>query len=388
MNIQQYETPTGKTGWKTNTYLGIDSITGNEVYAKIKRKTKKEVKDELKRQEQEFISNGYTKRKKTTVKTGNELIDLWLATYIDTVNKKTYKTACYSIDKYIRPLIGDIRLEKLSVPLMQEKINKLLKMEGRTNYNPITARIKEILKYGTTLEVIVHNPMDKVHISRTKTVQVEEKKIKHYNKEQTKRIIKTLDGISIDDNYREFMHATYLCLLLHTGIRPSEGLAIDWSDINFNKKTISITKTITNSGKDIGAPKTKASIRVVEIDDKIISVLDKWRKVQIAKCIEIGLKRPDMLFYDLVKQTHYRDNAIRDYHEDVFCVKHNISYKGLHCFRHTYATMWVNSGGDWKALQEQLGHSNISMTMNTYAHAEKENKRASQEGMVLYLKNA
>lgn len=72
-----------------------------------------------------------------------------------------------------------------------------------------------------------------------------------------------------------------------------------------------------------------------------------------------------------------------------FCKNTGIPYlNGLHCFRHTHATMYVNAGVDYRMLQERLGHEDISMTMNVYAKALPENKRTALDNVVAFMKEA
>ena len=74
------------------------------------------------------------------------------------------------------------------------------------------------------------------------------------------------------------------------------------------------------------------------------------------------------------------------YRYKTFCEIHGILYLGgLHCFRHTHATMYVASGGDYKTLQKRLGHEDITMTMNLYANALPEVEREALDTMVSFI---
>ena len=150
-----------------------------------------------------------------------------------------------------------------------------------------------------------------------------------------------------------------------------------------------ITKTISNKNKNIEPPKTKCSIRTIELDDGTIKTLKQWRKMQLTKCWELGSnKQPKIIFYSIAKGTYYQYCNMLRMHMD-FCENTNIPYLGgLHCFRHTHATMYVNAGVDYKILQERLGHEDISMTMNVYAKALPENKRTALDNVVTFMKEA
>ena len=295
------------------------------------------------------------------------------------------------LDKYVRPLIGDCKLDKLSPSLMQTKINQFLKeVTGkRQTYKFILSMIKRILKYGVALDLLTFNPMDKVIVQPVKSTIHKEKQIKYYEKDQVNQILIELDRLLAGGAWGDTVYATYIKLLLFTGARASEILALEWADIDFTNQNMRINKTLSNNGKNVELPKTKGSIRTIEIDSGTIKTLKQWRKIQLTKCWELGInQQPKIIFYNISKHDYYHyKNMLRIHIE--FCENTNIPYLGgLHCFRHTHATMYINAGVDYKMLQERLGHEDISMTMNVYARALSENKKSALDNVVAFMKEA
>lgn len=145
-------------------------------------------------------------------------------------------------------------------------------------------------------------------------------------------------------------------LLFWTGLRIGEARALKIDDIDFNNKTISVTKSYTNlSGKSIiTTPKTKGSIRVIKIDDVLLSEIKDY--IDKAKYIL------DDNFIFRFNKASYRYNF------------KNATIKVLgrelrvHDLRHSHASFLINNGVDILLISKRLGHSNTAMTLNVYSH--------------------
>lgn len=163
---------------------------------------------------------------------------------------------------------------------------------------------------------------------------------------------------SEDIHYSEIM-----LLSMFTGIRAGECCALKVEDIDFVEHTISVSKTVTrgtNGRTEIGDTKTYASTRTVFVNDEIIDFL--------SDCV--GEKINGLIFKSrngklvTTNQVNYSySNALRDYG----IIDDSIYGKvDLHSLRHTFATRCIESGMPAKVLQKILGHTDISITLNTY----------------------
>ena len=145
-------------------------------------------------------------------------------------------------------------------------------------------------------------------------------------------------------------------LLFWTGLRIGEARALKINDIDFNNKTISVTKSYTNlSGKSIiTTPKTKGSIRVIKIDDVLLSEIKDY--IDKAKYIL------DNNFIFRFNKASYRYNfknaTIKVLGRDL----------RVHDLRHSHASFLINNGVDILLISKRLGHSNTAMTLNVYSH--------------------
>ena len=392
MKIEQYETKTGDKGYiLKGAFIGTDKLTGKQVRTTIRGKSKKEVERKLNLKKREFEDNGYTKEVKCDIKNGSELIDNWLEYYKDSgIRDATFYQISVQINKHIRPLIGDIKLDNITPKLMSIKVNQFKKniKNELKGYDNMLSRMKTILQYGVEQEFLKSNPMANIKTGKDKkdrSVDKKEKELKYYNKEQIDQIRNSLQSYPESGSIHDMAFVTYIQILLFTGARASEILALTWSDIDFNNKTMNIDKTLSNQGKITETPKTDAGIRTIELNTMTTSVLKKWRGLLFENCLKFGITRPSMIFYNISKDTNYSYRHFLDKYR-TFCKKNGLPYlRGLHAFRHTYATMHVASGEDYKTLQEILGHEKIAMTMDRYAKALPENKRKATENAIKFM---
>ena len=128
------------------------------------------------------------------------------------------------------------------------------------------------------------------------------------------------------------------------------------------KTTISITKTI-NRYNETNSPKSKSGIRDIEIDKATILMLKQYKKRQQVQSWQ--LERSETVVFSVFTERYVETNALRKRLKKHFKAA-GVSDIGFHGFRHTHATIMLYSGIEPKDLQYRLGHSNISMTLDTY----------------------
>lgn len=152
-------------------------------------------------------------------------------------------------------------------------------------------------------------------------------------------------------------------LILETGLRIGEGIALKWDDILWRRKAISINKTmirIANRRMMLvqNGAKSKTSNRVIPLSETAYRLLSEMYEQAEDKRGYIFVDRyGEPLSYESVRyQIHFA------------CVKAGVPYLGMHAFRHTFATNCYDRGCDVKILSKLLGHSDVAITYNTYIH--------------------
>lgn len=371
MNITEYKKKNGATVYRASVYLGVDKLTGKKARTTVTANTKKGVKIKAREAVNAFVANGYSVKEKPTITTYRELVALWWESYKNTIKPNSQQSMEGIVRLHILPVFGDYKLEKLTTPIIQQQVNKWADKANKgekgayANYSFLNNINRRILQYGVTMQVIQHNPARDVIIPRKQ--QNKEHKVKFFNNQELKQFLDYLDNLDLS-SYEDFFDYVLYKTLLASGCRIGEALALEWSDIDLKKGIISISKTL-NRYQETNTPKSKAGLREVDIDTATVSLLKEYKKRQQIQAWQLGRSESIVFTPFTTKyayacllrkrlQGHFKTAGVPD-----------ISFHG---FRHTHATIMLYAGIEAKDLQYRLGHSNISMTLNTYVHATKE----------------
>ncbi|MBR3429291.1 MAG: site-specific integrase [Clostridia bacterium] len=174
-------------------------------------------------------------------------------------------------------------------------------------------------------------------------------------------------------------------MILNTGLRMGEALALRWSDINIRKNTLSVTKNLirvkNRSGKGSKyklilqeKPKTEKSKRTIPLNKAALAALEDLKTAP-------GYK-PDGFVI------HTKDGSPilpRSFEQtlELMCAAAGIRRVGVHALRHTYATRLFEKGVDIKIISELLGHSSTEITYRIYVHVIDSLKEAAVEALDL-----
>ena len=371
MNITEYKKKNGTTVYRASVYLGIDKLTGKKARTTVTANTKKGVKIKAREAVNAFAANGYSVKEKPTITTYRELVALWWESYKNTIKPNSQQSMEGIVRLHILPVFGDYKLDKLTTPVIQQQVNKWADKANKgekgayANYSFLNNINRRILQYGVTMQAIQHNPARDVIIPRKQ--QNKEHKVKFFSNQELKQFLEYLDSLDLS-NYENLFDYVLYKTLLASGCRIGEVLALEWSDIDLKKGIISISKTL-NRYQETNTPKSKAGLREIDIDKATVSLLKQYKKRQQVQSWQLGRSEGIVFTPFTTKyayacllrkrlQGHFKSAGVPD-----------ISFHG---FRHTHATIMLYAGIEAKDLQYRLGHSNISMTLNTYVHATKE----------------
>ena len=375
MKITEVIKKDGSKVYRASVYLGVDQVTGKKVKTKVTGRTQKEVKQKATQEKIAFQKAGSTRQKASTITSYQELANLWLESYKNTVKPNTQGNVRKLIDNHILPIFGDYKLDKLTTPLIQSKINKLADKTNRgekgafLHYDKIHALNKRILQYGVTMQAIPSNPARDVVLPRN-TQKAKRQKVKHFDNEELKKFLGYLDNLDLK-KFRYCYENTLYKFLLATGCRINEALALSWSDIDLENAVVHITKTL-NYKQETNSPKSKASYRDLDIDQATVTMLKAYKIRQIQEAWKIG-KTETVVFSDFIHE--YPNNRTLQTRLRTHFKRANVTNIGFHGFRHTHASLLLNSGIPYKELQHRLGHSTLSMTMDIYSHLSKESAK-------------
>lgn len=365
--IKKYLTKDGETRYMLQAYLGVDPFTGKQ-----KRTTRRGFKTqkEAKKAERELLlsveENGLPSGKtKTTFK---EIANLWFESYQNTVKPTTARNLEFKLNAMIRDYFKDIQISDITVVFCQDLFLKLSKRY--VMYASYASILNRIMKYAVLLDIINTNPLDKVIKPKSKEVK---KKDNCYTKDELNKFL----SVAKKDSSQVFYILSHT--IAYTGMRIGEALALKWSDINFTDKTISINHTlVTVDGKKVlQTPKTKASKRIISVDQYTLKLLKEWQLEQKKAFFKLGkpyLHGDNFIFTNSFGELYF-SNEIRKIMSRL--IKRNgLKQISPHGLRHTHASLLFESGIQPKEISDRLGHTNIKTTLDLYTHIN-DNQRSS-----------
>lgn len=295
-----------------------------------------------------------------------EWLSEWLENYVKPSSKpKTYIRYAQIVESHLLPRLGGYELDELTPQLLQHQIVDMGKCGNKrtckglapSTVNLIVAVIQESLETAYSIELTKVYSADKI-----KRPRIEEKKVECFSVAEQKVLEEALKN---DKRPKTFG----ILLCLYTGLRIGELLALEWTDIDFDKREISISKTCHDSRDELGRyvrfvnpPKTSTSMRVIPIPKQLMPLLRETKKKNGSRYVVGNGER-------IISVRSYQ----RTY--ELILKKHGLPHRGFHALRHTFATRALECGMDVKTLSEILGHKNPTVTLNRYAHSLMDHKR-------------
>ena len=360
--IKKYITKKGETRYLFQTYLGIDPATGKE-----KRTTRRGFKTikEAKAAERDLLldveENGFSSNDDFQNPTFAEVAELWLESYKNTVKPTTYQHVKDMLDVMIDLYFTDMKIQQISVAYCQKVA---IQLSNRyilyTNYYSV---INRIFKYATSLDIIKSNPLDKIIKPKNMPLKAKEN---HYTKQELTEFLKVCKANCKPVEY------TFFHLLAFSGLRSGEAIGLMWSDVDFENKRLSISRTavVVNKKQTVQDAKTKRSKRVITLDDETLNVLKLWKRQQIKEYFQAGKAyQHDLNYIFTNNRGEWLLTSTMKVKLKRFLCKHNELKKITpHGFRHTHASLLFEAGITAKIISDRLGHNNVQTTLDMYTH--------------------
>lgn len=284
-------------------------------------------------------------------------------------NTKMYYTQLYT--KHIEPFLGKKKIKDIT----QLNIKALLKELDQKGYhyetkNKVRIMLLDMFDKAMVDNYVLKNPCKGIRLARD-----EKKDMRVFSREEQAEFFECSKGTFYDNLF---------VVAVSTGLRQGEICALTWDDIDFEKKEISVTKTLlyqklegdTQKEFHLNPPKTRTSKRTVPISKQCETALKK-QYIQRNNVMARKSAKPLEGFENLLFTTKYGTpicnqillDAIKRIIEEINLCRDELEQFEIfspHCFRHTFATRCFEAGIQPKTVQTYLGHATLQMTMDLY----------------------
>lgn len=367
-----------KNSWQLVISLGYDPVTGKRMQKCRRFKgTKTEAKRALEAFRREVECGLRLDADKVTF---GEYAQQW----IDAREaSKTLAPATIKRNKevlrHLNRHLSEIALTDIDAPAVRS-LYAILISEGVGHSSMVKVGIvlKQILRQAVMDGIMLRNPCDMVEAPKQKKSKVG----KALDKDGVLNLMLALDRLEAtkyplakDAQQKattNMAHATAIRLILATGLRQGELLALSWGDIDFTNQLLSVRRTLDKTTGELKAPKTDSGIRDIALDEQTLSDLRRWRIAQSRYLNTLGIEPGSSTPVITNAAGERQDASGLERWWIIFRKQNRFDGLRLHDLRHTHATHLVSSGLNIKAVSSRLGHASVGITLDLYSHAQRE----------------
>ena len=383
MSIIKYKAKKSKSGYlyKVRIYRVIDGKRHD--FFKSGFKTLKEAKQYEAMIYHKKASGELTELLRASERRFDEVFEEWFKTYQDTVERTTSVRTDDQFRIHILPVLGQFKISKITPWQCQEFITEKGKIFR--NIKQVKSYTSQVFDFAIKMKLIAENPMRQVVLPKR------EKK-KSDNFFSVEELHEFLAIIKAEEPYKNY---ALFRLLAYSGLRKGELYSLRWSDIDFDNQLLSISKNLGRiNGKAIEkSTKNKFSVRQILLDSETISILKEWKQQSRKEKGQLAvtpLIDSDYMF-TFVDRYGKIEPLYQDYINSVLkriIRKHGLKKITPHGFRHTHATLMIETGVDPVNAAKRLGHASSQMTLDTYGHSTIAGEKKAITKFVDYLDSA
>ena len=327
-------------------YRSVYAPSYNEVKQKLFNSKKESEITLISQEEQKFPEND------SADMSIDEISKQWLIYIKDNRKYSTYRKYANIYKMHIRDTFGCLTVHEISLEIIEKSLSKEM---SASLYKSIYCVLNQILSYGNR-----YCSTPKIHL-KTENLRTVPKPVQTLTAADQQKLCRYL--LSDLDSCK-----LGILICLYMGLRLGEICALKWEDIDFQRKTIHINRTVQRiqvgqeDKKTVlqeGPPKTLCSVREIPIPEFLCPLLLSCKDDGAYVLNKFSPMEPRTYQY---KFYSYLNKAfVKKFH--------------FHALRHTFATNCISNGADVKSVSEMLGHSNVNITLNKYVHPSMDTKR-------------
>lgn len=371
-----------KNGLWEGVYTAGRNAEGKLIRKSVYGKTQKEVVQKITALTNDLNTGLYIAPEKTTF---GQWLDIWHDEYLGGVKESTATQYKYHIDFNIKPILGHIPLQKLTAPMIQKMYKKRMTeaQEGGKVLSPKSIKnlhgvVHKALDKAVQCRYIKYNPSDACELPRIQKKEMNVLKDGYLEKFLAEIKGKTYDNLFFVDVF--------------TGMREGEIIGLTWDCIDFEKGIIHVVKQLkrkqgTNNRYFFDSLKN-GKTRVVAPAPIVFDVLRKVSKEQKENRLKYGssFHNPDNLVFTNEIGEHLCVEALlRAFKRRAEAI--GIPDLRFHDLRHSYATISLQNGDDYKTVSESLGHATVAFTLDVYGHVTDKMRKDSADRMQRFIES-
>ncbi|KSV60233.1 site-specific integrase [Acetivibrio ethanolgignens] len=274
-----------------------------------------------------------------------DFLKIYYADMETRLREHTMRTKKYVFDLKVLPYFGKMKMNEITASDVRKWQNELIKQGYAPTYlKTINNQLAALFNYAVRYYDLSNNPCRKAgSIGKAKAEEMN-----FWTREEFDRFIDAV--MNKQQAYMAFM------TLFWTGMRIGELLALNVADVDFEKRTISITKSYQRmSGRDVVTePKTSKSKRIITIPQFLVVDLQDYVSSMYGAQGEDRLFPITKYFLEHEMQRGIKESGVKRIR--------------IHDLRHSHASMLVEMGFSPLEIANRLGHEKIETTLNTYSH--------------------
>lgn len=365
--------------YQTRVFLGYDD-SNKKVFKYIYAKSVAE----LKQKETELRSQH---DKGIDITSANDTFSQWLERLKKVkkteLTESEYQTFCFRTS-YFCEKVGNLPLNNINQQLLQPFVNELFttnpttgKPTSKRTLQRYIAAASSVFEYAIENRATEFNPCKYLKVPRNATTE-------------ERRALSPTERKWVENTPHRAQPAAML--MMYSGLRRGEATALQWSDIDFKNKTITVNKSYDFKNDIIKKPKTKAGIRIVSVPAKLIEYFSTLEKKSIyvlttatGKMLTNSSWQTMWNSYMLDLNLKYGLSTVNRNKNDPRGHVITIEPFSPHCLRHTFCTIMYEAGIDVLTAKEQMGHNDIRTTLAIYTHLDSQHKKKNVSKLDEYL---
>ena len=352
-----------------------------QIQRSVYGKTRKEVAEKLNAVLHNKQTGAYVTPNRLLLK---DWLIQWLQNYASvSIRPSTYISYEGYVHNHIIPILGDIPIQQITPAVIQNFYNQKFengRTDGKGGLSAKTIRnlhnmFHQAMEQACINGIIINNPTHGTVIPRQ-----EKNEMRVLSVEEQTKLLSVIHT-----------HRLGFAILfdLATGLRIGELCALRWTDVNFNKGTIKISRTLQRIKKNLneleeideddehtcsttlieGNVKTPKGYREIPVSQNVWTKLLEHKERQNQEYMSLGVPiMPNGFVFSMPFGTCVEPHTMRDALNYLLAVA-EIEHANFHALRHTFATRAIENGVNVKALSDILGHATVQITMDLYCHS-------------------